>query len=238
MLVVDQTENDKSISCGAANEKTFHQMLEAALTENPDAEVWIKTHPDTLSNKKRSYFTNLSPDPRIHLITEPTNPLSIIEQMDKVYVVTSQMGFEALLLGKKVICFGIPWSAGWGLTEERNPQISIVKERRDKIRSLEELFAAAYFKYTKYLHPENNKRGTLFDLLDWISLNKKNFQKISGNFLLLRLSPWKKAIVSPFLKNNNSKIKFLNSIHDFNTEKTSVNSKIILPRFSLRRASA
>ena len=39
--------------------------------------------------------------------------------MDRVYVVSSTMGFEALLAGKSVTCFGMPWYAGWGATDDR-----------------------------------------------------------------------------------------------------------------------
>lgn len=30
----------------------------------------------------------------------------------------SHMGFEALLLQKTVHCFGVPWYAGWGVTDD------------------------------------------------------------------------------------------------------------------------
>ena len=39
--------------------------------------------------------------------------------VDAVYVVTSTMGFEALLVGKPVTTFGVPWYAGWGVTDDR-----------------------------------------------------------------------------------------------------------------------
>lgn len=52
-----------------------------------------------------------------------------------MYVVTSQLGFEALLAGKRVHCFGMPFYAGWGLTED-----SQSCARRSVERSLEAVF--------------------------------------------------------------------------------------------------
>jgi capsular polysaccharide export protein len=35
-------------------------------------------------------------------------------------------------------------------------------------RSVDELFAAAYFYYTRYLNPVTHQRGTIFDVIDWL----------------------------------------------------------------------
>jgi capsular polysaccharide export protein len=56
---------------------------------------------------------------RTVVLRQAINPLSLIEQMDRVYVVTSTMGFEALLAGKPVSVFGQPWYAVWGATDDR-----------------------------------------------------------------------------------------------------------------------
>ena len=46
-------------------------------------------------------------------MSESFAPLSFVEAFDEVYVATSQMGFEALLMGKVVHTFGAPFYAGW-----------------------------------------------------------------------------------------------------------------------------
>ena len=53
-----------------------------------------------------------------------------------------QMGFEALMLGKPVFCFGMPFYAGWGITQD-----DIICPRRTRRRSMLEVFAAAYLIY-------------------------------------------------------------------------------------------
>ncbi|VFS71092.1 Capsule polysaccharide biosynthesis protein [Kluyvera cryocrescens] len=114
-LVVDQTFGDISVTLGGATERQFAAMLSCARKEHPHSEIWIKTHPDVLTGKKNGYFESLTTDPRIRLITKDFSPQSLLRQVSRVYTVTSQYGIEALMAGKKVVCFGLPWYAGWGL---------------------------------------------------------------------------------------------------------------------------
>lgn len=57
---------------------------------------------------------------------------------------TSLGGFEALLRGKKVYCYGQPFYAGWGLTQDAYPI-----NRRNKILSLNALIAGALIEYPR-----------------------------------------------------------------------------------------
>ncbi len=52
VLVVDQTFNDMSVTYGNAGPHEFAAMLEAAMAENPQAEIWVKVHPDVLEGKQ------------------------------------------------------------------------------------------------------------------------------------------------------------------------------------------
>ena len=61
-----------------------------------------------------------------------------MEAFDEVYVATSQMGFEALLMGKVVHTFGAPFYAGWGLTIDHGD----IPGRRKGRPTLEQMFAA------------------------------------------------------------------------------------------------
>lgn len=49
VLVVDQSYGDMSIKKGLASDNTFAQMLNCAIKENPDADIIVKTHPDTIA---------------------------------------------------------------------------------------------------------------------------------------------------------------------------------------------
>ncbi len=164
VLVVDQTAGDSSVEMGGANAHTFRRMLAAALSENPQATIYVKTHPEVSSNTKRGYLTDVVDDRRVVVLRRPINPMSLVAEMDRVYTVTSTMGFEALLAGRQVTCFGIPWYAGWGVTDDRQSC-----GRRRRSRSINELFAAAYFHYTTYINPRDHRRGDIFDVISWLA---------------------------------------------------------------------
>jgi capsular polysaccharide export protein len=117
--VIDQTAGDMSVTLGGACAESFMAMLRAARAENPQATIYVKTHPEVSSGRKGGYLTQVQDDERTVVLRQAINPLSLIEQMDRVYVVTSTMGFEALLAGKPVTVFGMPWYAGWG--SDRRP---------------------------------------------------------------------------------------------------------------------
>ncbi len=143
VLVVDQVYGDKSIEFGMADdETTFRELIKAAVDENPDADIYIKAHPVI----SKGHFANVQETDNIHILTETVNPIDLLQQMDKVYVVSSQMGFEAVMCGCEVHCFGMPFYAGWGLTYDR-----LVCERRKKKRTVEEVFYAAYVLATVYV---------------------------------------------------------------------------------------
>jgi capsular polysaccharide export protein len=67
---------------------------------------------------------------------------------DEVITMTSLLGFEALLRGKPVTCHGMPFYAGWGVTNDR-----MRCERRSRPRAIDEILAAAYLRYARYVDP-------------------------------------------------------------------------------------
>ena len=168
VLVLDQTWGDMSVLYGAANEATFARMLQAAIEENPGADIWVKTHPEVSDGRKHGYLggvkaMELPQGGKVRLLLEPMSPIGLLQQVDRVYVATSGMGFEALLCGKSVRCFGLPWYAGWGVTQDEQHC-----PRRTRERSVRELFAAAYVHYSHYLNPTTHEQGSIFDVMHWL----------------------------------------------------------------------
>ena len=175
VLVVDQTAGDMSIALGGASAQTFADMLDAALANHPRATVYVKTHPETASGRKGGHFAALAGSGRVVLLRQAIEPLSLLRQVDHVYVVSSTLGFEALLAGKPVHCFGLPWYAGWGATVDAQRC-----ERRTRRRTEDELFAAAYLRYARYLNPETHERGSIFDAIDWLARQRRMAGLLGG----------------------------------------------------------
>lgn len=217
VLVIDQTFGDMSLVYGGVTPLTFQEMLEAAMEENPDANIWIKVHPDVLAGKKRGHYSDFiqlmeqSPDryPNIHVLAEDIHPHSLIRKMDKVYVATSQMGFEALMCGKEVITFGIPWYAGWGVTEDRHPSVLALEfKSRRRHATLLELFTASYLQYCRYINPFTGERGTIFDVIDYFVMMKRRERLLQGEIWVVGLSWWKRKMMTPFLKTVSNQLRF------------------------------
>ncbi len=205
VLVVDQTLGDLSIAGGLADAKAFDSMLAAALAENPGADIVVKTHPDVLAGKKRGYLEHAAGD-RVTLFARACTPAALCDAVDRVYAVSSQLGFEAMLCGKPVVCFGAPWYAGWGLTDDRQ---SI--PRRAAKRSLEQLFAAAYLRYARYVDPATGASGEIEDVVEHLALQRETFEKNRGAFVCYGFRFWKRNVLRAYLRSPGNRIDFASS---------------------------
>lgn len=129
VLLIDQVAGDASIKGAGADKRQFKQMLKTACRNHPDAHIWIKAHPAA----KSGYLTDLKLPKNVRLLTQALNPIALLAQVSHVYTVSSHMGFEALMLGKTVHCFGVNWYSGWGLTDDSGAPkhlLKTVKQRR------------------------------------------------------------------------------------------------------------
>lgn len=147
VLIIDQVYGDMSIPYGLATDGTFYDMYKAAVKENPDADIIIKTHTD----RRKGHFKNMEFADNVYYLDKGINPIALLEYVDVVYVCTSQMGFEACMCGKEVHVFGMPFYAGWGFTHDRQKC-----SRRTRKRSVEEVFYFAYILYSHYVSYKTN----------------------------------------------------------------------------------
>lgn len=204
VLVIDQTFNDPSIKYGLANSQSFHIMLEAAKYENPNSKIIVKTHPAVLAGISCGHYP--LEDSSVEYVKEAINPWTLLQAASKVYTVSSGMGLEALLLGKQVRCFGMPFYAGWGLTHD---EIKI--DRRLPGVSLENLFSAVYLEYPKYYDPYLDQltsfENTIENLVFLREQNEANKQKT----YCVGMSKWKRPSVAAFLRSTYQEPKFVNS---------------------------
>lgn len=204
VLLIDQTANDQSIRFGSASRATFRMMLEAAVAENPDAEIYIKTHPDVIAGKKPGALLFARGDPRVVWLGQDVSPLSLLRQVDRVYTVSSQMGFEALLLGKPVCCFGLPFYAGWGVTDDRAKC-----PRRIRRRSVLDILAVSYILYPRYVDPATGERCEVEQVVEHLALQRKRFRETQGRIFAFGFSFWKRGYVGPFVSGPWNSVQFV-----------------------------
>ncbi|MBT0817575.1 capsular polysaccharide biosynthesis protein [Campylobacter lari] len=223
VLIITQVANDASLKFGLVDGFSTQEIVNDAIKENPNAKVYIKIHPDVLSGRKQSDFDVQDLPNNCVVIKENYNPIELLSYFKKVYTKTSGMGFEALMLGCECVCYGVPFYAGWGLTQDKQ-----VCQRRFKKRTLEEVFYATYVLYSEYFNPYLNQKSDIFDAIYTLAKYKKIEQANSNVLYFLGFSKWKREFVKPFFKAKNNKIIFLNSLDELYKIKLKPEDKIFI----------
>ncbi|EAQ07120.1 capsular polysaccharide biosynthesis protein [Yoonia vestfoldensis] len=147
ILVPGQVEDDASIRLGAGAVRSNAALLQAVRAANPAAVIIYKPHPDVRANLRPGHISNARD--WADLVLEDADPIAAIQACDCVWTMTSLLGFEALLHDRPVSCLGMPFYAGWGLTDDRTMPLS----RRNKTLDLTALVHAALIAYPRYRDP-------------------------------------------------------------------------------------
>jgi capsular polysaccharide export protein len=196
ILLVDQTRGDASVRLGGGSAEAFATMLATAHADAAGAELWVKIHPDVIARRRRGYLAELDLA-GCNIISEDVNPIALVRWVDAVYTVTSQLGFEALLAGVPVRCFGLPFYAGWGLTADAQ-----TCPRRGVERSLDHIFWAAYGVYTQYADPVTGERCDLARILDRIADHRRAVHDAGRRCWVFGVTLRKRLFMGNWLLNN------------------------------------
>ncbi|MDO9103973.1 MAG: hypothetical protein Q7U57_03325 [Methylovulum sp.] len=171
ILVPGQVESDASLAFGAPGLRKNLDLLKAVRAANPHAYVVYKPHPDVVAGLRRKGQDEGLANHWCDEIVIDVAMGCLLALVDEVHTLTSLAGFEALLRGKKVVCYGLPFYAGWGLTEDKLPL-----QRRTRKLTLTELIAGVLILYPTYVSRSTGKFTTperaLDELLAWREHNK------------------------------------------------------------------
>jgi capsular polysaccharide export protein len=148
VLVTGQVEDDRSVMSGGGG-CTNLGLLQRARSLEPDAYLIYKPHPDVEAGHRKGRVAESDILASADRIEREAPIAALLDSVDAIHVITSLAGFEGLMRGKEVTTHGVPFFAGWGLTRDLGP----VPTRRTKVRSLDELVAAALILYPRYLDP-------------------------------------------------------------------------------------
>lgn len=149
ILVPGQVEDDRAVQLGGCGLASNLELLRRVRERAPDAYILYKPHPDVLAGHRKGAVADRVCLEYADVIVGQLPIASLISMVDEVHVNTSLAGFEALLRGKSVTTHGVPFYAGWGLTEDLGP----VPSRRGAKRTIDELVAATLLLYPRYLDP-------------------------------------------------------------------------------------
>ena len=166
ILVPGQVETDASIRFGAPGIKTNLDLLRAVRSANPKAYIIYKPHPDVRAGLRTQGKSEKFVESHCDEIVKNASMANLLDAVDEVATLTSLTGFEALMRGKRVTCYGHPFYAGWGLTTDIIPI-----PWRTRQLSLGELVAGALILYPVYVSRATGRftkpERTVEELITW-----------------------------------------------------------------------
>jgi capsular polysaccharide export protein len=147
ILVPGQVEDDLSIRFGAGEVRSNLDLLARVRAANPDACILYKPHPDVLAGHRIGAVPEAEVRRFADIVVTDGAAAALLAVTDELHTMTSLAGFEALLRGRRVVVYGRPFYAGWGLTVDE-PRFD-----RGRQLGLAQLVAGALILYPRYLDP-------------------------------------------------------------------------------------
>ncbi|WP_371924934.1 hypothetical protein [Endozoicomonas sp. SCSIO W0465] len=162
ILITGQVDSDASLKFGSPvifrNIDLLARVRQWLDDEGINAYVVYKPHPDVVQAGRQGHVPEAEALKYVDRVVTDSDIFDCISQCDELHVMTSQAGFEALLQGKTVNCWGMPFYAGWGLTHDHMAGSAI--DRRQRSRTLAELVYLALCEYPRYVHWQTRRFTT------------------------------------------------------------------------------
>lgn len=108
-----------SVKLCASDITTNLALLQRVCADNLDAYIIYKPHPDVEAGLRTGKIAARDMQRYAdQVVTDIAMPVCLAA-VDAVHTISSLTGFEALLRGLAVTCYGLPFYAGWGLTTDK-----------------------------------------------------------------------------------------------------------------------
>lgn len=200
VLVVDQVRDDASVRhggmAGPLGAETFAALLDRARAEHPDAPILIRTHPETRAGARPGYYGPTDAGGRVRLLADPVShqisPWALLAGARAVYTVSSQLGFEAILAGHRPVVAGMPFYAGWGLTEDAG------HPRRNRRLTPAQLFAAAAILFPLWYDPLRDRLCTTEEVIDQLDARASAWRQDRAGHVATGMRAWKRGPLQGF----------------------------------------
>jgi len=137
----------KTIDC--ANTPNVNlDLLKQARQRNPDAFLIYKPHPDVETGLRKGKLSVEELEDLADFVARDADIIDLIERVDRVETFSSLSGFEALIRDVPVTVHGLPFYAGWGMSDELTQS-----PRRTRRRTIDEAVFLAMVVYTRTIDP-------------------------------------------------------------------------------------
>ena len=190
VLVIDQTRNDASLL--GAGRAAFLEMLTAARDENPGQRIVIRSHPETAANLRPGHFQPGDLRPGDAFCSGPVSPWALVGGAARVYAMSSQLGYEAMLAGHRPRLFGRPFYAGWGLSDDQHPM------PRRSAATIEALFAASHLIGPTWYDPCRDRLTDFNGALLQLEAEARAWREDHAGHLAYGMRLWKRPFLARF----------------------------------------
>jgi capsular polysaccharide export protein len=177
IFVVGQVAKDASIQYGTFVYKTDLDLIRKVRSNNKEAFILYKPHPDVLSGNRAGADLNII-EKYADKVALDLSIFNCLKICNEVHTLTSLVGFDALIRGKKVFTYGAPFYAGWGLTVDMDKSSPAFKRRKRKL-TLEELVYGCLIKYPIYWDYEKNKKTTCVHVIKQIIKERDAYWRVN-----------------------------------------------------------
>lgn len=170
IVVPGQVDDDASIRFGAPGMSNL-ELLKQVRINRPDAYIIFKPHPDVLVGNRVGHVDEADALHYCDRIVTEVGIDSVLSHADEVHTMTSLVGFEALIRHIRVVTYGIPFYAGWGLSEDMQRC-----ERRTRKLEIHALVAGTYLLYPRYIDPKTLQPCEIEDVIEFLDGNRQHFR--------------------------------------------------------------
>ena len=189
VLILGQVESDASIKFGVppeSNIKSNFDLVSATRDLFPRDYLIYKPHPDVESGMRLKGDNDFLIENLCDEIITNVDIADLFPVVDKVSVLTSLGGFEALIRNIPVTTWGLPFYAGWGLTDDRLEGHRWIKDRRKRNLDLEELVYLTLIEYPFYFSISQKETVEVETIVSEFSLEKGVNKKLNYYQYLFR----------------------------------------------------
>lgn len=192
VLVPGQVESDASIALGGTEVRDNTTLLQRVRAACPDDYIVYKPHPDVMSGNRQGRTARREAGALADWIETECSIVSCIEACDALHTITSLSGFDAMLRGKPVTTWGMPFYAGWGLTDDRAPNTA-AQARRTRRLTLDEIVAVVLLQYPLYWDESSERPTNCESILSNIA-HQRDMLEITHKLEGLRRGPTRRLI--------------------------------------------
>lgn len=202
ILIVGQVEDDLSVQYCGSTIKRNADLIKQVKEDNPYAYLIYKPHPDVEAGLRTGKVDKQTLS-QVDMIAYDIAMPDCLQCIDEVHTISSLTGFEALLRNKKVVCYGLPFYAGWGLTVDKNKEIApksnyLIRRQREQKLSLDQLIHCTLIKYPLYHLPNRYGLAQVEQVIDYLYPN--DLQENAGDYKISQKEQLIQSTKTNFMK--------------------------------------